>query len=471
MSTWMLILFSLIGAFGAYIFWRNYVRLWNKKLPKGRLGLPMIGENMDMIGKGYLQFGDERFAKYKSDAFLTNVLFRDTVWFTGPKYLKWLFAGDNKYLQAHLPKPWQVLFGKHSLLLLHGESHRKARKILNQAFETKALMGYTPIIYKVFRKRFEKWVGLKDVDVFMEVKHLAFEITAILLLGESFGEKTDELVKLFLIWMDGFGGFIPYDLPFLSFGKGMRARERILEHIENAVTKPKEGFETEYRSMLEIILNAEGEDGKKLSMDQVKDQILLQLFAGHDTTSSAMCSLIYLLQKYPEVLDKIREEIKQVFPDPDEPWTFDKLKEMKYVDATIKEILRTIPTAGFVGRTIITDSASVGDYELPKGMSIMLSTCSILHDPQYYPEPEKFEPERFLEPRTEDKPKTGPTTYYPFGGGTRLCLGMELAKLELRMMAMMLANDYSWKVTDKVVKMHMFPFPRPEPNISFKRNT
>lgn len=111
---------------------------------------------------------------------------------------------------------------------------------------------------------------------------LAFEITTILLLGESFEEKTDELVKLFLIWMDGFGSIIPYDLPFLVYGKGMKAREDIMKHIEEAIAKHKEGSSklVSHKTALEIILETKDEDGNNLSMDQVKDQVLLQIFAG-----------------------------------------------------------------------------------------------------------------------------------------------------------------------------------------------
>src|SRR5690554_3433800 len=118
-----------------------------------------------------------------------------------------------------------------------------------------------------------------------------------------------------------------------------------------------------------------------------------------------MCSIAYCLERNPQVIAKIQEEIKQVFPDSTEPITFAKLKEMKYLDATIKEVLRVIPTAGVVQRTVADDKVTVGEYELPKGMTAMVSTSTILQDPKYYADPEKFEPERFLEPRTEDKPK------------------------------------------------------------------
>lgn len=93
------------------------------------------------------------------------------------------------------------------------------------------------------------------------------------------------------------------------------------------------------KTALDILLSAKDEQGNSLALDEIKDQVLVQLYAGHDTTSSVMSSTLYYLYSYPEVLQKLRDEIQQTFPDKEQPFDFQKLKEMKYLDCVIKEVV------------------------------------------------------------------------------------------------------------------------------------
>ncbi len=240
----------------------------------------------------------------------------------------------------------------------------------------------------------------------------------------------------------------------------------MLAEIEKIVHQRQETGNS-YQDVLELLLQAEDEEGKRLSLNELKDQLLTLLFAGHETLTSALASLCLLLVQNPEVLATARSEQQQLGIDT--PLTSENLKQMTYLDQVLKEVMRLIPPVGGGFREVI-QSCEFNGFRIPQGWSVLYQVGKTHTDQSVYNHPEVFDPERFSPQRAEDKPK--PFSYIPFGGGVRECLGKEFAKLEMKLFAALLLRHYQWELLpEQNLEMTMVPTPHPQDGlkVSFKR--
>ncbi|KAJ8319161.1 hypothetical protein KUTeg_004252 [Tegillarca granosa] len=148
-------------------------------------------------------------------------------------------------------------------------------------------------------------------------------------------------------------------------------------------------------AFLDMLLCASS-DGQNLSFEDIREEVDTFMFEGHDTTAAAMNWATHLIGANPEVQDKLHEELDRVFGDSDRPATMNDLKELKYLECCIKEALRLYPSVPFFGRCL-TEDADFGDYHAPKGSTGLVVTMLLHKDPKYFPDPEKFDPDRFLQ--------------------------------------------------------------------------
>ncbi|MDY7022665.1 MAG: cytochrome P450, partial [Cyanobacteriota bacterium] len=151
-----------------------------------------------------------------------------------------------------------------------------------------------------------------------------------------------------------------------------------------------------------------------------------------------------------------------------EPLSFEQLKLMPYLDQVLKEVLRFVPPVGGAFRQVI-ETCEFNGYTLPKGWSVLYQIGRTHYDPSIYNEPDKFDPDRFFPERTEEKPYG----YLPFGGGMRECLGKEFAKLEMKILAILLLREYEWELlANQNLEMTVAPTPHPKDDllVNFRRS-
>uniref|UniRef100_A0A194ALH3 Putative cytochrome P450 4V2 n=1 Tax=Pinctada fucata TaxID=50426 RepID=A0A194ALH3_PINFU len=178
-------------------------------------------------------------------------------------------------------------------------------------------------------------------------------------------------------------------------------------------------------AFLDMLLYAK-QDGKPMSSADIREEVDTFMFEGHDTTASGMNWLIHLLGANPDIQKKVHEEMDSIFGNSDRPLTMKDLQEMKYLECCIKEALRIFPPVPFFGRSL-TEDCKIGKYTVPKGSTVVISPASLHKDPRYFPDPEKFDPDRFL---PENSRKRHPYAYVPFSAGPRNCIGQKFALLE-----------------------------------------
>ncbi|XP_055923185.1 cytochrome P450 4d2-like isoform X2 [Eupeodes corollae] len=183
-------------------------------------------------------------------------------------------------------------------------------------------------------------------------------------------------------------------------------------------------FDTKHRMALLDILLLSTIDGKPLSNAEIREEVDTFMFAGHDTTKSAIGFTLYCISRNPDVQEKLVEEIQEIIgTDSDKTVTYRELMELKYTEKVIKEGLRVYPTVPFIGRQSIED-CNINGKSIPKNTTILIPLTILMKNPQIFPEPEKFLPER----QTPDNPYA----FIPFSAGPRNCIGQRYAMLEIK---------------------------------------
>jgi cytochrome P450 len=209
-------------------------------------------------------------------------------------------------------------------------------------------------------------------------------------------------------------------VPTAVIARCIRDLDRLI--FDDIATRRAEGTagRTDVMSMM---LEARDEDGRALSDEELRDQMITLLIAGHDTTATTLAFAVSKLLGTPAVLERAREELTRVVGTA--PLSPERVRELKYLDATVKEVLRLYgPAPGFA--RALAQPLTIAGYDLPAGAMVTASTYLLHRDPRFWSEPEKFDPDRFLERRVR------PSEYVPFGGGSRTCLGMAFALYEAK---------------------------------------
>jgi retinoid hydroxylase len=428
-------------------------------IPPGSLGLPVIGETIAFFTER--DFAIKRHERYGS-VFKTNILGATTVLLQGAEGNLFILGNESNYFEVTWPSSVKKLLGASSLSLQTGHQHVSRRKILAQAFQPRALSSYAEAMNVISDHYLDRWAKQGTMTWYPELRDYTLDIACKLLVGLDNGSKAD-LGYHYEIWVAGLFS-VPVNLPWTAFGKALRSREKLLTEIEKLIlVRQQHPTPSQNQDALDLMLSARDDDGEGLPLEELKDQVLTLLFAGHETLTSSLASLCLLLTQHPEVLKRARQEQKELG---DQSLTFEALKQMPYLDQILKEVLRVIPPVGGGFRTVLQD-CEYGGFKIQKGWQLLYQINATHQDPSVYPDPKQFDPDRFDKSKAEDKQK--PFAYAPFGGGVRECIGKEFARLEIKIFAARLLREYQWELLpDQNLEMVVIPTPKPKDGLKVK---
>uniref|UniRef100_A0A182SMX1 Cytochrome P450 n=1 Tax=Anopheles maculatus TaxID=74869 RepID=A0A182SMX1_9DIPT len=201
---------------------------------------------------------------------------------------------------------------------------------------------------------------------------------------------------------------------------------------EHLYTKRKETF-------LDLLLNVRV-DGNSLSDLDIREEVDTFMFEGHDTTTSGIAFTFYQLAKHPEIQERLYQEIQDVLGADFRtvPLTYSTLQNFPYLDMVVKESLRLLPPVSFIGRRLVED-IEINGVTVPAGTDFTIPIYVIHRNPAIYPDPERFDPERFSESNTQ---RRGPYDYIPFSIGSRNCIGQRYALLEMKVAIVRMVSFY-----------------------------
>ena len=424
-------------------------------LPPGSFGLPLLGETIAFLTDG--DFASKRHNKY-GQLFRTHIFGSPTIILSGAEANRFLLSNENKYFAATWPKSTTTLLGSASLAVHTGDVHASRRRLIYQAFQPRSLASYIPTVETITARYLERWQTAKTLSWYPELRNYTLDIACKLFVGLDDGSAT-KLGEAFDTWCAGLFT-LPIPLPWTAFGKALRCREELLEAIETIILERKKNDDLG-QDALAILLQAKDENGQSLSLAELKDQVLLLLFAGHETLTSAIATFCLQMALHPDIFQLVLEEITNF--DLSTPLSVDTLKQMTYLDRVLKEVLRFTPPVGGGFRRVIEDCQFNG-YHLPKGWVVQYQISNTHKDNNIYSHPETFDPDRFL---AEEKPYG----YIPFGAGLRECIGKEFARLEMKILAVRLVEKYDWQLLpnqDLTLTTIPTPHPRDGLQVTFK---
>ncbi|BBD61915.1 cytochrome P450 [Nostoc sp. HK-01] len=405
-------------------------------LPPGSFGLPVVGETLSFLAD--LNFVEKRYQQYGS-IFKTHILGRPTVAMVGTKAVEFVLSShiENFSWREGWPENFKVLLGE-SLFLQDGEEHRRNRRLMMPALHGPALTNYVTTMDEIVCNYLKQWENKQEFTWFEEFKKLTFDIASQLLLGTSASEEVIRLSGLFTNLTNGFFALNTLPLPFTTFSKAIAARNQILEHIAQVV---KARQQNPSKDALSLLIQARDEDGNSLSEKEIIVQAVLLLFAGHETTTAMLTWLATELARHPEVLQRAREEQLQLTSSGSV--TLEQLGKMPYLDQILWEVERLHPPVAGGFRGVVKEFEYDG-YYVPAGWQLYYSILTTQNLPEIYPEPERFDPDRFSPQRQEHKQY--PFSLIGFGGGPRVCIGVAFAKMEMKIVAAHLLRSYDWEI-------------------------
>ncbi|KAF5280454.1 hypothetical protein FQR65_LT03263 [Abscondita terminalis] len=209
------------------------------------------------------------------------------------------------------------------------------------------------------------------------------------------------------------------------------------------IKKRKEQFEdTQVKSkrmaLLDMLIATQKSD-HNIDDEGIREEVDTFMFEGHDTTTSCICFSLLLLACHSEIQNKVLDELYDIFGDSERMPTFEDLQNMRYLEQVLKECLRMYPSVPFISRVAEEDVQTSTNYTIPKGTIIQLHIYDLHHSEEIYPEPEKFDPERFS---AENSKERHPYAYIPFSAGPRNCIGQKFAFMEVKTIISTIVRNY-----------------------------
>uniref|UniRef100_A0A8C4Q6C8 Cytochrome P450 26B1 n=1 Tax=Eptatretus burgeri TaxID=7764 RepID=A0A8C4Q6C8_EPTBU len=387
---------------------------------------------------------------------------------TGGENVRRILMGEHQLVLSQWPQSTRRLLGGSAFINSVGDIHRFKRKVMTPVLSHSALESYLPSIQHVVRDAVSAWsASLTPTTVYPACKNLTFRIAMRVLLGfRPSDAELENLSNVFEQFVENLFS-LPFDLPFSGLRKGINARNKLHLFLEKFILEKLEKSETkDYLDALDILISSANQHDKSMSMLELKEAVVELIFAAYSTTASASTSLILQLLKHPAVLTKLQEELVDagLSPPPTdgpeyEGLSLSSIMGLNYLDWVIKEVLRLLPPVSG-GYRIALKTFELDGCQIPKGWGVMYSIRDTQDMAAAFSSPQNFDPERFSPARQEDAKER--FSYLPFGGGVRSCLGKELAKVIIKVLAIELASSCSWELASQSFpQMHTVPIVHP----------
>ncbi len=340
-----------------------------------------------------------------------------------------LVTHQGNFVKSRALQRLKILLGE-GLLTSEGEFHLRQRRLAQPAFHRGRLAAYAAVMTDCAVRARERWAAGDTVDMSHEMMRVTLAIVARTLFsadveGEAaeIGDSLTAILHMFNLLILPGGGALRW-LPTGTGRRFRRARRRLDQTIYGLIEERRKSGD-DRGDLLSMLLSATGEDGGGgMSDAQVRDEAMTLFLAGHETTANALTWTLYLLSQNPGCERRLHEEIDTALGG--KPPAFDDVPRLPYTEMVLAESMRLYPPAWGIGRLALEDYR-IGDWRIPAGSVLLMSSWVTHRDPRWWPDPERFDPERWTPAAREARPKF---SYFPFGGGSRVCIGERFAWME-----------------------------------------
>ncbi|KAH7548366.1 hypothetical protein ACOSP7_032209 [Xanthoceras sorbifolium] len=443
------------------------------RLPPGNLGLPLVGETLQLISAYKTEdpepFIDERVRRF-GPIFTTHVFGEPTVFSADPETNRFIVQNEGKLFECSYPGSISNLLGKHSLLLMKGSLHKRMHSLTMSFANSSIIRDHLLVdIDRLVRLNMDSWTD--RIFLMEEAKKITFELTMKQLMSFDPGEWTESLRKEYVLVIEGFFS-LPLPLFSTTYRRAIKARTKVAEALSLIVRQRREESSEsgETKNDMLAALLATGDGG--FSDEEIVDFLVALLVAGYETTSTIMTLAVKFLTETPRALAQLKEEhdeirAKKMMGREGLEWS--DYKSMPFTQCVVNETLRVANIISGVFRRAMTD-IDIKGYTIPKGWKVFASFRAVHLDHDHFKDARTFNPWRW---QSNSGAATSPgNVFTPFGGGPRLCPGYELARVELSVFLHHLITRFSW-VPAEEDKLVFFPTTRTQkryPIIVQRRN-
>ena len=314
------------------------------------------------------------------------------------------------------------------LLTSEGQHWKRQRRLAQSAFHRDRIVSYANVMTNYAEQMLSHWQDGAIIDVHQEMMRLTLRIVVRALFDVE-AEETEEISRSLNVMMRNSTGarliLPPFfrQLPLPGMFELRRAVSKLKDTV-NRIIELHRRNEGDSGDLLSVLMEARDEDGSRMDDQQLRDEVMTFLLAGHETTALALSWTWYLLSQNQQVEHKLHQELDRVLGG--RVPTVSDLSSLTYTERVIKESMRLYPPAWSVARTVINDF-ELGGYRIPAGANVVMSQWIMHRDPRFFSDPEKFDPDRWSNDNLQKLPKFA---YFPFGGGPRQCIGSSFAMME-----------------------------------------
>ena len=410
-------------------------------LPPGPKGSPLFGNVFEPRGDaiGYLT----KCAREYGDIVFFRFLGVPACFVNRPEYIESvLVTQSNNFVKSKDYRAMRRVLGN-GLLLSEGEFWRRQRKLIQPAFHQERIEAYADIMTGYTERMLASWSEGLTLDIHAAMMHLTLGIVAKTLFDADVSREAEDVDAALTVLMGkflrqaGMALLLPSWVPLPTSQLLKRAVGR-LDKVIYGIIEQRRASGQMSGDLLSVFLQAHDEEGIGMTDGQLHDEIMTLFLAGHETTANVLSWTWYLLGQNQEVEEKLVEELGSVLggrvPTPAD------LPRLTYTDAVLRESMRLYPPVWVIGRCALAPFR-LGGYELPADTNVLISQLIMHKDARYFPEPERFDPDRWNanDPRAVAVPRFA---YLPFGGGPRVCIGAGFGMMEAVLLLATIAQRF-----------------------------
>ncbi len=373
------------------------------------------------------------------------------VYFSHPQALQEIFTADPELFEiGRGNRVLRFLLGEHSLILQDGERHQRQRRLLTPPFHGDRMRAYGELICDITKQVTQQWRIGESFAVRPYLQEITLRVILQAVFGLSDGSRYQQLRRLISSMLESISSpltssvlFFPVlqqDWGSLSpWGRYLRQKQQVDQLIYEEIRERREKGDFSGSDILTLMMSTRDEAGQSMTDDELHDELITLLVAGHETTASALTWALYWVHHLPDVHDKLLHELNSLGDDTNPS----EIAKLPYLTAVCQETLRIYPIviSGFF--RVLKAPFQVMGYQLEPGTALIPSIYLTHHREDIYPEPKRFRPERFLERQFSQY------EYLPFGGGNRRCLGMAFAQFEMKLVLGTIVSQFELALADR----------------------
>ena len=391
---------------------------------------------------GYMQAA----ARQHPDIFAAGVVGvgGNLVFVNAPDAIQEILTNDRKTYAAlgSFNRILAPLLGDYSVVLIEGDRHKRRRQLLMPPFHGERMRAYSQLICDLTEQTLSQIPAGTTFSARTAMQNISLQVILQAVFGVFEGDRAEQLKTMLTVLLDIFASPLASSLLFFPrfqqdwgawspWGKFIRDRQRLDDLLYAEIAERRANPAPERVDILSLLLSAHDETGQPMSDRELRDELVTLMFAGHETTATAMAWALYWIHRQPPVRQKLLSELKSV--DLSDAMSVSKLP---YLSAVCNETLRIHPIAMLTFPRVVQESTTLLGHTLNPSTAVMGCIYLLHQRPDLYAEPHIFRPERFLERQYS------PFEFLPFGGGARRCIGEALAQLEMKLVLATILTRY-----------------------------